>query len=163
MSGPWVPTGSEYDSDATSGKTAPKKPRARRVWEKITRQKSARHEVHVRDGVGESKTVTFLSAGIGGTAPAHAREESVAQQHDAAGVEPASGAAAAAPAPTASVRPPAKRRRTVRVSEQVLGPSVDASQDDPSDTGRAGRWEPGLSEAEIRRRIGPIMKYDDDT
>jgi hypothetical protein len=162
MSGPWVPTGSEYDFGATSGKGPAKKPRARRVWEKITRQKSARHEVHVKDGVGESKTVTSPSAQFGRTQPVLAPEQSAARAPDTAGDEPPSGASSAVPPLHAPVRSPARRRRIVRVSEDVLGATADASHD-PTDTGRARTWEPGLSDAEIRRRIGPIMRYDDDT
>lgn len=164
MSGPWVPTGREYDSGATSGKPPPKKPRARRVWEKITRQKGARHEVHVRDGVGESKTITSLSADMERMKPVQTRQQPVATKTETTRTESqVRRPAPAAPAPpNSSATAPAKRRRTVRVSDDVLGPEVDASND-PSDTGRAGTWERGLSDAEIRRRIGPIMRYDDDT
>lgn len=165
MTEPWVPTGSEYDGGATSGKAAPQKPRARRVWEKLTRKKGARHEVRVKAGVGEGKTVTALTTATRQTEVARGRDQAAESKApvDDAGAGPRGRTPSGASAPsTPPVRSAAKRRRTVRVSEDVLGPETAASHE-PSDNGRAGTWEPGLSEAEMRRRIGPIMRYDDDT
>lgn len=163
MTDPWVPSGTEYDAGSSKRRPPAPKPRVRRLWEKVTRKKVARDEAHVLPGVGENRTVSAATADRSVTR--------LAAQATASLPEPTLASAEQAPIPqtfptsigdSLPATGKQQRRRSIHVREGLLG-TGDGQLNADTDEDRVGAWEPGMSDAEMQRRMGPKLRYDDDT
>lgn len=188
----WVPTGREFDDSAQSPIPKGRPGRTKRLLDKVLgRPRTAHHHLEVRAGVGEAREVlgppsaVFDQTAAGSpaeapSAPPPASESALAvtgigapapqvdtQAHPSpkAGLQrSSSGVAHATPVTQRSPSPPqARRRRQMRVKPGVA-PEIDVYETGGrGDDKRVGNWERGLDEQGLRRHIGPIQNYGDDT
>jgi hypothetical protein len=137
----YVPTSKQVDEGFDPGIRRERRGPLRKLREALAPRRVAKHDVKLRDGVGESRVLL-----------------------PAPPVEPIHlvGAMAADPADPAPKSTP-RRARRVRVADEVMptSPPVVVGADDSNS--RVGTWPPDLSMGEIHHEIGPVQNYSDDT
>jgi hypothetical protein len=167
----WVPSGQEFDEGYNPNIKRDQPGPFQRLRKALTRRRTARHNVVVKDGVGESRSVTapdratsvarHPTAPPPATAPPATPKPAAAIGHGStpAPASPSRHTAARSPAPP---EPRKRPRKPVHLSNEIVAPHF-SPQTETDDDAPAGAWEPKLSDREMSHRIGPIMQYGDDT